>query len=54
MEFVIHLKGRGCVWNMGLPKLCRRDYCLNLVRREELDAVKTKMYYMGNLNAISK
>jgi hypothetical protein len=32
----------------------KRDYCLNLVRREELDAVKTKMCYMSNLNAISK
>jgi len=34
--------------------LWKRDDCLNLIRREELDAVKTKMCYMNNLNVISK
>jgi hypothetical protein len=39
----------------GVTKIMwKRDDCLNLVIREELDAVKTKMCYMNKLNVISK
>jgi hypothetical protein len=45
---------RDCVEYRVIKIMWKTDYCLNLVRRKELDEVKTKMCYMSNLNAISK